>query len=166
MSLNFQGKTPIVLYCGHTYHKRCLKSWCSSESTGNTLDDCLCPMCRSEFSFNEGLIYTKPGLEQIIEQVNDSQINDIEFDENLYDEDAIEEIKQNIQNMKNTINERGVHYSISPSSSGSRSPRSRSRSRPRTPDMPPPPPLRGGGRTRVRRTRSRKTRRSIRTRRR
>jgi len=36
----------VLLKCGHTFHRTCIKSW--------FLKNDACPMCRSELRFNEG----------------------------------------------------------------------------------------------------------------
>ena len=119
-SVYFQKTNPVkIQQCNHVFHKECLQGWCSRTN----INGCSCPLCREYFNFNRELDSLKRSVRNRIRAAAVDDINNIDYSDD-YDEAAKDEIRNQINALKNAS---GSPSSSLSSSSSSNSRRTRTR---------------------------------------
>ncbi len=97
-SLYFQNSQPVEINtCNHKFHKKCLNDWCGRNN--NRTSTCNCPYCRNEFNYKTELKKLGTQIRNKVRAATNSEINDINYSD-VYEEDAIKEVKTKINHMK------------------------------------------------------------------
>lgn len=101
-SLYFQNSQPVeIVQCNHKYHRQCLNTWCNSHNAINVASaTCRCPYCNQQFMFKDDLKKIGTVIRNKIRGFSQECINEMKLDENIYDQNAIDEITNKINNMK------------------------------------------------------------------